>query len=118
MRTFIVLLLFSGFFFSCNIGVQSRISLTGTKKYPSLKKEQLIKAYLNDDYVPNFEEIGILEVYYTGFSYIFLEEAVNEAKRKAALYGADCIILIRDFYKYSYLAPLRNVLYFRIGIKG
>lgn len=93
----------------------SRAILTNENTYPRLNYYAPVTAYLNEENVANFEEIGIIEINKPDSLVVYLYDVLEEAKSEARLIGANCIIRINDFLDEGYRKRDHNRYFFRAG---
>lgn len=79
---------------SCGIlyRTESNFTLTGKARRP-LAENSAIKVILNNKDVPEYDEIGVVQVI-QNYGENDLSEAVEEAKMRSREYGGDVIILL------------------------
>jgi hypothetical protein len=54
-----------------------------------------VKIYLTGE-VPEYEEVGLIQVVLSGYQYDLIDKIVETARMKATEMGADCIILFNN----------------------
>ena len=118
MNKKLLLVIFSAFLNLTACGVYSRVSMTGEADYKPANGNQGVKAYLVEDYSGDFKEIAVIEVY-SSFGFhgkLYLDEAVEEAKSRAKELGANCIVLVKNFFNRGCREEPTNNFWFRAGI--
>lgn len=93
----------------------SKAILTNEKKFQRLNYNTQVVAYLSEEKVENFEEIGIIEIFKHDSSIVLLSTVLEEARYEARLIGANCLILIHDFLKEGTPKRNPNRYFFRAG---
>jgi hypothetical protein len=113
-KALLFLVLFSSSVF-CGCIQTSRAILTNEKKFQRLNYNAQVVAYLSEEKVENFEEIGIIEIFKHDSSVVLLNTVLEEARYEARLIGANCLILIHDFLKEGTPKRNPNRYFFRAG---
>ncbi len=100
MKSILLLLVFSSIIPLTSCSINTNVTLTRGGDYPALDEKQAVRVCLTEEIVDNFEEIGLIEVYFDPvWRHPHFNDIVEAAKETAREYGANCIILIDNTFR-------------------